>query len=158
VLLLGRRFAEFPAIFAGYHALVLILLLAGWRLGTERGRELRVAAAIALFVVFTTWEYPHRIPLFANAAWALHFWYPTTLLALTAALAYLQREKAFGVAAVAMIAFSGIVHGVRGYRSLKLHVVGLDAISVGLAFLAAGIAVSLVKARRERKARDSLTS
>ena len=157
VLLCGRRFVDFPAVFAGYHALVLILLLAGWRLGPERGWSVRALTAMALCAAYVAWEYPDRFPLFTHAAWATGFWYPTALVALAIAMAFLLREQVFFYAATAMLTFSAAVYGVRGYRWLKLRVVGLDAIAVGLAFLAAGIAVSLTKARQVRRPRDAPT-
>jgi hypothetical protein len=157
VLLCGRRFVDFPAVFAGYHALVLILLLAGWRLGPERGWSVRALAAMALCAAYVAWEYPDRFPLFTHAAWATGFWYPTALVALAIAMAFLLREQVFFYAATAMLTFSAAVYGVRGYQWLKLRVVGLDAIAVGLAFLAAGIAVSLTKARQVRRPRDAPT-
>ena len=155
VMLLGRRFAEFPAIFAGYHALVLILLLAGWRLGSERGRGLRIAAAVAILAAFILWERPNPLPLFQHALWARLYWYPTTLFVLTSGLAVVFRDRVFRVIALAMAALAGAKYGLLGYAWLKRRIVGLDAIAVGMAFLAGGIAVSLTKARQVRKSRDA---
>lgn len=148
VVLWSGRMSTAPALFLGYHlVVVLLVVLAGRTNGDSRTFLTGVASLMILFASIEHWIHG-RQGMFARLPTSAFDWYLPAVLLFTSTSSYLLRDQC--LSAVSIVILFGITgrYGVRSYRWMKAYVAGLDAIAAGLALFVAAVSVSLGKRRR----------
>ena len=148
VVLWSSRYPAAPALFFGYHLVVVLLVLLARR--TVGDLRTLLTGLPALMIMFAGIE--HSIHgwrgLFAGLPATAFDWYLPAVFLFTAASSYWLRDTWLLAVSIAMLLGASGRYGVRSYHWLKFYVAGLDAIAAGLALFVAAVGVSLSKRRR----------
>ncbi|MBA4019044.1 MAG: hypothetical protein C0483_17895 [Pirellula sp.] len=148
VVLWSSRFPAAPALFFGYHLVVVLLVLLATR--TTGDRRSLLTGVVALMILFAGIE--HTVHgwrgLFMQLPATAYNWYLPAVFLFTASSGYWLRDPWLTTVSIAMLLGVAGRYGLRSYLWLKTYVAGLDAIAAGLALFVAAVGVSLGKRRR----------
>lgn len=153
VVLWSSRFPGVPALFCGYHLVIVLFVMFAWRTRDDV-RSLFTCLA-SLLILFAGIEHTVHGPrgLFAQLPATAFAAYMPTLFVFAAAMSYVLRDLWLFTVAIALFIEIAGRYGVRGYQWAKLYVAGLDAVAAGLALFAAAVGLSLARRPRSPQVR-----